>query len=148
MRSWATSSIRKSLVWVLLNPSTADANHDDPTIRRVIAFTRDADCDTAIVVNLFAYRATDPRELRRAQKAGIDAEGPEADEHIREAVQRSFRVVAGWGAPKAWADLRSYDVMEIVRELGQPLYCLGTTKDGGPKHPLYVQARTPLRTYR
>ncbi|AMS03704.1 hypothetical protein SEA_BETTERKATZ_69 [Gordonia phage BetterKatz] len=126
-------------LFVMLNPSTADANTDDPTIRRCIGFAAAWDFAQFDVVNLFAYRATDPADLLRARAAGDDVVGPDNDEHIVNAHRRADRTVVAWGA-KAPADR----VADVVDMLGRGLYCLGTTKDGSPRHPLYVRADTDL----
>src|SRR4051812_17109287 len=83
------------MVWVMLNPSTADADVDDPSIRKCVGFAKANGCGGIIVVNLFAWRATDPKELR----AVADPVGPENDAHIRWAVKAPLlaTVVAGWG---------------------------------------------------
>jgi hypothetical protein len=81
-------------LWVMLNPSTADANEDDATIRRCIGFARREGCGLLEVVNLFAYRATDPAALRLAD----DPVGPANDHFISKAVERAALVVVAWGA--------------------------------------------------
>ncbi len=82
-------------LWVMLNPSTADAEVDDPTIRRVRAFTKAAGCGGFEVVNLFALRATDPKEMLASQMPF----GPDNDEHIRGAIREtSGPIVCAWGA--------------------------------------------------
>lgn len=122
------------LVWVMLNPSTADDVADDPTIRRCRGFAHRWGYATLEVVNLFSLRATNPRELTRAARAGVDVVGPENDDAIRDAVRRADRVCCAWGvhplAPARAAQLRP--VLAGAAEL----WCIGTTVDGSPRHPL------------
>jgi hypothetical protein len=121
------------LLFVMLNPSTADAETDDPTIRKCMGFARRWGCTDLTVVNLFALRATTPTDLR----SHPDPVGPLNDEHIRLMVrfhrERRAPIVAGWGAdPFARARAR-----HILRSFG-PFDCLGMNNDGSPRHPLYL----------
>ena len=131
-------------VWVMLNPSTADALVDDPTIRRVRGFTKGWGYAGFTVVNLYAYRSTDPKGLRDAAEAGVDPVGPDNDRVIRGAVEGARLVVAAWGALRPWMATR------VVRLLQGPLadanlYCLGPrTKSHHPRHPLYLPGDTEL----
>jgi hypothetical protein len=84
----------RTALFMMLNPSTADATEDDPTIRRCTGFARREGCGVLEVVNLFAYRATDPAELRTAP----DPVGPANDHHIKAALGRVALVVVAWGA--------------------------------------------------
>jgi hypothetical protein len=127
--------------FVMLNPSTADATADDPTIRRCIGFARSWGCGGVVVVNLFAYRATDPYAMR---EAGASAVGPDNDVHIRAAVIECNPVVCAWGVHGRFL-LRDASVKELIRRSGLPRgMCLGMTKDGHPKHPLYLRADAAL----
>lgn len=128
--------------WVMLNPSTADATVDDPTIRRCMAFSRRWGAGGIIVVNLFALRATDPADLLRAARAGTDPIGPENDRHLLDVFPACDVVIAAWGA-HAMAKDRAKAVLSLVPETME-LSCLGTTKAGYPRHPLYVSADCPL----
>lgn len=140
-RTW-DESLRPAC-WVLLNPSTADATEDDATIRRCVGFARAWGCGGIVVVNLFAYRATDPRELKRHP----DPVGPENDRHIRATVEQCHPVVAGWGVHGVMLN-RAEKVERLLRDVGVPLWCLGTTKDGHPRHPLYLASAAVLVEYR
>jgi hypothetical protein len=125
--------------FVMLNPSTADADRDDPTVRRCVAFARAWGCAGLVVVNLFAFRATDPYAMR---EQGAAAVGPENDAHIRAAVIECSPVVCAWGAHGGFL-LRDAAVRELIRRSGLPWgMCLGLTKGGHPRHPLYVPATT------
>ena len=125
--------------WIMLNPSTADDSVDDPTIRRVCAFSRAWGRGGIIVVNLFALRATDPAELSRAG----DPVGPQNDEAIRQAIF-GLTVIAAWGA-HPFARQRSMEVVKMLPHVN--LRCLGVTKDGFPRHPLYVAGNMKLVTF-
>jgi hypothetical protein len=120
------------LAFVMLNPSTADAVRDDPTIRRCLAFARSWGFGSLEIVNLFAYRAVQPAELEKAS----DPVGPENDAYLLEAARRARLLVAGWGNHGA---LHGRD-KAVMRLLDNDLYCLGTTQLGQPRHPLYVSA--------
>lgn len=128
------------ILWVMLNPSTADADQDDPTIRRVVRFSSGWGYAHCTVVNLFAHRATFPRTLRWEHWGGTDIVGPGNDDHIREASLRCAHVIFAWGAHGTYLH-RDRAVWGILKNRG-PL-CLGVTKMGGqPRHPLYVKGDT------
>jgi hypothetical protein len=140
-RTWSTA--RPPAVFIMLNPSTADASQDDPTIRRCIGFARAWGYGGIVVVNLFAWRATDPSQLLLAP----GAVGPDNDYYIRQALEQAGIVVAAWGS-HSFATSRIPAVHQLVLESGNRMLCLGTTKEGHPRHPLYVPAATPATTYR
>lgn len=151
-RSWGGGALRETdaVVWVCLNPSTADHERDDPTIRRMIGFTRSWNYTALVVVNLFALRARDPRELARTQAAGLDPIGPDNDTTLLSVCEGAPLVVAGWGAhefarPRAAQVLRMIDTPELGL---QPVACLGRTKDGHPRHPLYSKWDAQLSVLR
>lgn len=125
-------------VFVMLNPSTADAEQDDPTIRRCRGYARSWDCAGIVVANLYAFRATSPKALLTCP----DPVGPDNDEWLRELALEHKEIVCAWGAnanPK-----RAAEVVKIFRDAGAKLWCLGTTKSGAPRHPLYVKGDQPL----
>lgn len=142
-RRWDQGSGR--VCWVMLNPSTADGYEDDPTLRRCIGFSKAWGYGSLVVVNLFAWRATDPAELERA---GLDAVGgPEADSHIEAALQGSQIAVCGWGSggPGAERSTRIPEVVRLIEAAGLVPMVLGTTRGGDPRHPLYLRsALTPV----
>lgn len=132
-RRWDNST--STLTFVMLNPSTADASIDDPTIRRCIGFAQSAGFGGLRVLNLYAFRATQPKDMFRA----IDPVGPENDSYISGLFAGST-VIAAWGA-----NARPDRVRQVRRLLAnQRILCLGVTKDGHPKHPLYVPAAQPF----
>jgi hypothetical protein len=125
------------LCWVMLNPSTADETSDDPTIRRVVRFTRDAGYARLVVVNLFAARATNPKALLSL----ADPVGPRNDYETCASVSSSNAVVLAWGALHRRLRWRADWAQEAVREMTDaPALCLGKTMHGDPRHPLYVPA--------
>ncbi|MDB4867283.1 MAG: hypothetical protein JWR03_1616 [Cohnella sp.] len=129
------------VLFVMLNPSTADASNDDPTIRRCIGFAKSWGCGSLEVVNLFAYRATNPDELKKCE----DPVGPENDDYIVRAVQNAHKVVTAWGT-KGGLLGRNKAVMKMLDKY-RP-HCLDMTKDGHPKHPLYVAGKCePFRYF-
>lgn len=127
--------------FVMLNPSTADALQDDPTIRRCIAFARGWGYDTLSVRNLFPWRATDPKELVEAERTADifgGGYGGRGEQELLAACTADMLVVA-WGAGVPFG--RDAAVLRLFKRhfSGKPLYCLGTTKNGHPRHPLYVK---------
>lgn len=126
--------------WLMLNPSTADAEKDDPTIRKCVGFSKAWGYGSLVVVNLFAWRSTDPRALRAAE----DPVGPENDGAIERAAGTSVRVIAAWGAHLRGSGryARGAHVRALVARRGVPVYHLGFTADGDPRHPLMLPYRT------
>ena len=126
--------------FIMLNPSTADANHDDPTIRRCIGFAKREGCGGLVVVNLFSYRATDPRALLEDRNP---LGGPEHEREFHRAITKADGpVIAAWGS---WSSKRFPNPGHwTAQRYGDRLLCLGKTKDGRPRHPLYVKADAPL----
>ena len=137
-RRWADGPV---CTFIMLNPSTADAAEDDPTIRRCVGFARREDCGALMVVNLFAFRATKPADLFAAD----DPIGPGNFEALSGAAATAIRndwpLVAAWGAHRAAKKLGA-EVRAVI-----PAVCLGKTADGSPRHPLYVRADAPLIRY-
>lgn len=132
-RRWDKS--KPHLVFIMLNPSTADGETDDATIRVCMGRATRMGCGGIRVVNLFAYRATAPADMMRAD----DPVGPENDQAIARALQGGpHMVVAAWGRDGAFQG-RYHDVVSLVcGDYGVPIYCLGQTADGMPKHPLRI----------
>lgn len=135
----------KTVVWIMLNPSTATDTTDDATIRKCIGFTSRWGFSGLIVLNLYAARATDPKELWRHD----DPIGPENDRQIlsclETATAREWPVLCAWGAHAR--DDRVHRVGTVMAAtVGEPL-CLGTTIGGQPRHPLYVPYSTRPRPW-
>jgi hypothetical protein len=127
--------------FVMLNPSTADAELDDPTIRRCVTFAARAGLSALEVVNLYAYRSTDPRRLN----AVTDPIGPHNNNVLTTAAKRAADedglIIAAWGATP-FATGRALAVVQLPGM--DRLTCLGVTKSGAPRHPLYVPATALL----
>lgn len=134
-RTWGAEP---QATFVMLNPSTADADVDDPTIRRCIGFAKSWGCGGLVVVNLYALRATDPADLWRAD----DPVGPDNDAHLALALYLAARssgpVVAAWGAHARPDRVELF--ADVAASLGVPLLALKVTKAGAPGHPLYLRA--------
>jgi hypothetical protein len=139
-RTWDEDQM--PLIFVMLNPSTADAMVDDPTIRRCISFAQREGKGGILVVNLFAYRATNPDYLLLAE----DPFGPNLP-FLTGVLQSEAPVVVGWGGNRLARD-PGHALSVRAMELGKELLCLGTNKDGSPKHPLYLRADAPLTPWR
>jgi hypothetical protein len=139
-RAWGENG--RIVTWIMLNPSTADADVDDPTIRRCMGFTQRLGADALVVVNLFGYRATDPGEL--VEVGGDDAVGPDNGGNVRAACNMGETIIAAWGALKNPLRGAAGEIVALIRKGGYALKCLGKTKDGSPRHPLYVRADAPL----
>ena len=133
-------SLGESVAFVMLNPSTADGIHDDPTIRRCMGFAERWGYRRLEVVNLSPIRATSPKELRRLLRLQGDWQMPSDvmnSRTIEEVVDGSGLVVAAWGAGVETFGLETR--AEEVVDLCDNLKVLGLTKYGHPKHPLYVR---------
>jgi hypothetical protein len=130
-----------SVLWVMLNPSTADAKKDDATIIKCRGFIGRWGFRDFTVVNLFAYRATNPRELMTVE----DPLGPDNLFHLEEQCDQHDLVVFAWGANM---QNESYLTVEKLVEWYPEAVCLGLTKKGCPKHPLYIRYDTELELFR
>ncbi|MBX9686722.1 MAG: DUF1643 domain-containing protein [Candidatus Obscuribacterales bacterium] len=130
-----------SLCFVMLNPSTADATINDPTIARCVSMAERWGFGAIEVVNLFAYRSTKPRDLWQAE----DPVGEHNDEHIKRALLHSQACVLAWGNLPASRLERSKKVLKILGK--KKTYCLGLTKLNQPRHPLYLSADVQLEDF-
>jgi hypothetical protein len=138
-RAWSPDHPR--IAFIMLNPSTADAQRNDPTINRCIAFAQCWGFGALEVVNLFAYKATYSRDLLKV----ANPVGEENDRFLLQAVARSSRIIAAWGTKGTLLD-RDKRVLELLADW-QNVYCLGTTKCGHPRHPLYMKGDTGLTAF-
>ena len=119
-------------MFIGLNPSTADETKDDPTIRRCIGFARDWGYGALCMTNLFAFRATQPDDM----KAASDPTGPDNDFWLQAAGVNAGVIIAAWGVHGIYRN-RAQAVTQLLSGEYQ-LHHLGLTKDGHPKHPLYL----------
>jgi len=132
-RKWDPA--KPNVVFIMLNPSTADADNDDPTIRRCIGFAKDWRYGSLTVVNLFAFRATRPEDLLKAE----DPIGQENLEWIARATEKASTIVCAWGNGKLINRLlRTRSTYQPLRHINSPLCYLELSQDGTPKHPLYL----------
>ena len=141
-RAWSWNL--SMLYFLMLNPSTADADQDDATIRRCIGFARTWGYGRLVVGNLYAYRATDPRKLALAK----DPVGPENDSHVLSDAVLADRIVCAWGAHPMGAK-RASGMMALLAGagLGDRVGHLGMTADGKPRHPLRLSKSMPWQRY-
>ena len=131
-------------VFVMLNPSSADALEDDPTIRRIVGFAKGWGFGSALVCNLFAYRSTSPAGLLDAP----DAVGPHNDRAVSWCLRARESgppfVVCAWGSWGERFPERVGEVGALLRSAGAEAQCLGFTKSGQPRHPLYLPKSASL----
>jgi len=123
----------KRVLFVMLNPSTATEVQNDPTVERCERRARTLGFGSFQVTNIFAWRDTDPRKMRAAS----DPVGPHNDATITNGAAWADQVIAGWGAHGAHQD-RGAAVEALLRNADRPVHHLGLTKQGHPKHPLYI----------
>lgn len=126
----------KACVFVMLNPSTADETKDDPTIRKCVGFAKRWRYERLEVVNLFAHRATNPKELLRLGHDD-DPVGPWNQMHTEKIVANAGIIVCGWGVHGNHLN-QDETTLGWIDGWGVPIVALGLTKDGYPKHPLYL----------
>lgn len=140
-REWAHD--KPLVMFIGLNPSTADEVALDPTLRRCVGFAQSWGCGGFHMTNLFAVRSKDPDVM----KAADDPVGPDNDEWLLRAANMSSLIVCAWGVHGSHRD-RDREVYCMLKKRAHQLWTLGLTKDGHPKHPLYLRADTSLERYR
>lgn len=130
------------LVFVMLNPSDADSQIDDPTWRRCIGFGRRLDSESVTAINLYPFRTPYPEKLRDAWNDGVDIIGPRGDQPLD---ALAGTIVCAWGPPK-WPFVRdrARAVAALLTRREYTLWCLGTSKDGSPRHPLMLRSDAAL----
>jgi len=136
-RRWAKCGA--TIMFVGLNPSTADERVNDPTVRRCIGFAMDWGFSSLILVNLFAYRATNPKALLTVN----DPVGAENDFWIDKFQKHAEVCVVAWGMHGSNLGRDA----EVLKRIKNPT-CFGTTMAGAPKHPLYLSSKTRLQKFR
>ena len=140
-RAWGEG---RHACWIMLNPSTADAFADDPTIRRCLSFTKALGGYGALtVVNLYALRTTDPRHLPTHPDPIGPLGGHYLYSQVHAAQDRHDDVIAARGTHGARHG-RGTAVAQGMANVGVEMWCLGVTKGGHPKHPLYVAGDTAI----
>ena len=137
-RTWDKE--KPTVMFIMLNPSTADEHTDDPTIRRCINYARSWGYGGILVCNLFALRATDPEAMKRHP----DPIGDRNDDFIQLAVLSVDKIVIGWGAHGMHRS-RQRHMVRMLKDY--KLWCFGTTKTGNPKHPLYLPGDITLSLF-
>lgn len=135
-RTWQDGD--RLALFVGLNPSTADGNKDDPTIRRCVGFAKGLGCTGLLMGNLFALRSRSP-ELLHSHPAPI---GPDNDAWLLRLKDRAHVTIFAWGSHKTVGD-RCAQIISIM----QPAFCLGVTAQGHPRHPLYLPKSASLARY-
>lgn len=134
-RRWATGPF---VQFIGLNPSTADETNNDPTVRRCIDFAKRWGFSALCMTNAFSFRATDPEDM----KAEPEPIGPENDKTLTATAASAGLIIAAWGVHGSHLDRESQLTTMIPG-----LHCLGITKAGNPKHPLYIKATTQPQKY-
>ena len=130
----------KRVLFVMLNPSTATEVENDPTVERCERRARHLGFGAFRVTNIFAWRATDPRDMRVAD----DPVGPENDAALMEGADWADEIIAAWGVHGAHKG-RGPEVAQLLESLDMPVFHLGLSKAGHPKHPLYLPyAQSPV----
>ena len=130
-REWQPGGGRA--LFVMLNPSTATEVQNDPTVERCERRARTLGFGSFCVTNIFAYRATDPKVMR----AAADPTGPGNDAAIQTAAAHADQIICAWGSHGSHLS-RGPQVEALLRATGRPLFHLGLTQSGAPKHPLYI----------
>ena len=138
-RSWSNKRIgkNKTVAFIGLNPSIADAEFDDPTIKRCITYAESWQFKQLIMINLFALISTDPDQLTNVP----DPVGPENDHFIKMACAQSAKLIACWGNQGVIKNRSEV----VCQSISRRLHCIRSNKSGEPAHPLYLPAKlTPI----
>lgn len=144
-RDWSEAELfpsDKILLFIMLNPSTATADKDDPTIRRCQEYAVLWGYCRLTVCNLFSYRSTFPQVMMSAK----EPVGEMNDDHILECARGADRIVCAWGKKGNHLD-RDQEVLTMLATTGKHLLCLGLNEDGTPVHPLYQPKNVQLLSF-
>lgn len=136
-RKWAEGP---SILFIMLNPSTADEKKDDPTISKCVRFAKRWGFGSLYVGNLFAYRSTDPEGLKKISKG--QAIGEENDRYLTHLLTKCVKIVVAWGNHGING---TYDMQQILKD--KKLWCLDVNKNGSPAHPLYRRDNSILKEW-
>jgi len=131
-RAWGKNG-GKAIMFLMLNPSTADEVKNDPTVERCERRARAMGYDSFIVCNIFAYRATNPKDMR-VQK---DPVGQKNDQYIVDAAKVADRVICAWGSHGSFMNRNEW-IRKLLKESGAKVFYLRMTASGNPSHPLYL----------
>ena len=146
MRRWLGDSFpARYLLFIGMNPSTADASVNDPTCAREWGFTRREGFTAMVKANVGDYRATHPRMLL---EPGVVVSSPENLPTIRQAAASAQKVILCHGKLNKALIPAATELVKALSDDGIALWCFGTNADGSPKHPLYLKADTPLVRWR
>ena len=137
-RIWDES--KSCAMFIGLNPSTADEEKNDPTVSRCQNWAREWDYGGLCMANIFAYRATKPRDLKRRD----NPVGRATDRWIRKLADQAGIIVAVWGNHGRYRD-RANEVLELLSD--KTIYCLEKTGEGQPRHPLGVKKKVTPQLY-
>lgn len=138
LNSYADNEWPHRIAWLMLNPSTADAASDDMTVKTITAFSQLWGYTRLDVGNIYAFRATDPGDMKRA----YDPVGPQNLTWLARIARDADTIVCAWGNHALPMDVER--ALSVVRK---PLFCLGRNANGTPKHPLYQPRATVLVPY-
>jgi hypothetical protein len=142
IREWDSQNPRRA-VFMMLNPSTADDLENDQTTNKCITFAKSWNCGSLEIVNVYAYRSTNYQHLKSLSKE--EATGLENEMYIENALKNATIRVAAWGRN---VTIHHPDYKNLEEQLkGYRFFCLGKTKDGHPRHPLYVKNSTQLEVF-
>ena len=142
-RTWQPSG--STVAFIMLNPSKADAEVNDPTVRRCMLFAQDWKHNSLAIVNLYAWRETHPSHLCAVEQK--QAVGPDADHYLQAVFSHCTTVVAAWGTNAYVQPERVQHVLGLAHQAGVALQCLGTNQNGSPRHPLFVPATKLLEAW-
>ena len=137
---WDDLFEEKPIAWIGLNPSTADEFQLDPTLTRIKGFSESFGFNCFYMLNIFAFRATDPKVMKMEN----DPTGPENDRWLKETADKCELIVACWGG-HGKHNGRSDKVIALLSAHGKKLHCLAKTKEGYPGHPLYLPGDAALK---
>lgn len=137
---------QRTITWLMCNPSVADELVLDSTLRRCWSFSEKWGFGRMEIVNLFAFRATEPKVMKAVAGMGVDVIGPRNDDFILHSAISAERVVCGWGMNDFGG--RGDVVVNMLTMRAMELFALKVTKDGAPGHPLYVKGDTELTMYK
>lgn len=132
------SGYERQVMFIGLNPSTADAIVDDPTIRRCRGFMESFGMASMIMCNAYAFRATDPADMLAAEFPV----GSYNDQSLADCSRQAALVIAAWGN-----HITSERQLEVCELIQKPVMCLGKNKNGTPKHPLYLSKETQCERF-